>query len=288
MHPVIYLGKSMVEATRARVAAVSAAVFYGRGVFTTVPIYNSRPFLWSEHWKRLAEHCQKLGLDTGALNQENAGGALQKLISVNRVRDGRASVILLGKGGSDIWKKRTLAAAKAELLMVIEEPQKVAEDGVSLTVSPYRFNTISPLSGIKSLNYLEHVLSLEEARQRDFDEAVVLNERGEIVSATVANIFWVKDGTVHTPALSTGAIAGVIRNCVIGLAGKRLVPVVEGVYEMPDLVEADEIFLTSAGLGLAFVTTFDFRRYSIPAGSVAATLRDGFLELTHSNPSSRP
>jgi len=53
------------------------------------------------------------------------------------------------------------------------------------------------------LNYLDNVLSWEEAHARDFDEAVRLNERGEVVSATMANIFWVKDGAVHTPAPST-------------------------------------------------------------------------------------
>jgi 4-amino-4-deoxychorismate lyase len=96
----------------------------------------------------------------------------------------------------------------------------------------------------------------------------------------MANIFWVKDGTVHTPTLSTGALAGVTRACVIELASKHFIPLVEGTYEMQDLTEADEIFLTSASLGLAIVTTFDFRTYSVPAGSVAVTLREAFRELT--------
>jgi branched-subunit amino acid aminotransferase/4-amino-4-deoxychorismate lyase len=129
------------------------------------------------------------------------------------------------------------------------------------------------------LNYLEHVLSWEEAQTRDFDEAVMLNERGEIVSATMANIFWSKDGTVHTPTLSTGALAGVTRECVIELAAKHYIPLVEGVYEMPDLIEADEIFLTSSGLGVAPVTTFDFRRYSVEAGSIVSTIRSAFGKL---------
>jgi branched-subunit amino acid aminotransferase/4-amino-4-deoxychorismate lyase len=108
----------------------------------------------------------------------------------------------------------------------------------------------------------------------------MLNERGEIVSATMANIFWVKDGTVHTPTLGTGALAGVTRACVIELASKHFVPLVEGVYEMQDLTEADEIFLTSASLGVAIVTTFDFRTYSVTTGSVAATIREAFRELS--------
>ena len=66
---------------------------------------------------------------------------------------------------------------------------------------------------------------------------------------------------------------------MIELANKHFIPLIEGVHELSDLTEADEIFLTSAGLGLAIVTTFDFRRYSIVAGSVAVRLRDAFREL---------
>jgi branched-chain amino acid aminotransferase len=133
---------------------------------------------------------------------------------------------------------------------------------------------------VKSLNYLDHLLAKEEARSRDFDEAVVLNERGEIVSATTANIFWARNGTVHTPALSTGALAGITRECVIDIANKHFIPLVEGVYEMGDLVDADEIFLTSSGLGVAPVTTFDFRRYAIEPESTVNVIRQAFAELT--------
>jgi branched-subunit amino acid aminotransferase/4-amino-4-deoxychorismate lyase len=107
----------------------------------------------------------------------------------------------------------------------------------------------------------------------------MLNERGEIVSATLANIFWITNGTIHTPALSTGALAGVTRECVIDIASKHFIPVVEGVYEMPDLLEADQIFLTSSGLGIAQVTTFDFRRYGVDSGELVATLRGAFSKL---------
>src|ERR1043166_6959673 len=244
MHPVIYLNKSMVEATKARVAPVSSAMLYGRGVFTTLAIYNSQPFLWSKHWQRLAAHA-----------------------------------IILARSGSDIWKTRMPGAKKTDLLIMTGEPQKIASTGVSLAVSPYRTNTVSPLVGIKSLNYLEHVLSWEEAQSRDFDEAVVLNERGEIVSATTANLFWAKNGTLHTPALSTGALAGITRECVIELANQRFIPLLEGSYEMQDLTEADEIFLTSSSLGVAPVTTFDFRRYS-SEGRITTTIVHAFDQLS--------
>jgi 4-amino-4-deoxychorismate lyase len=280
VHAIIYLNKSMVDAAKARVAPVSSAMLYGRGVFTTLAIYNGQPFLWSQHWERLNEHAKELEISCGGLDEAGVGAALKKLISVNRVSDGRARVILLARSSQHVWRANPPGPRKTDLLIMTSDRQKIPAIGLTLAVSPYRFNTFSPLAGIKSLNYLDHVLSWEEAHARDFDEAVMLNERGEIVSATMANIFWVKDGSVHTPTLNSGALAGVTRACVIELASKHFIPLVEGVYEMPDLTDADEIFLTSASLGVAIVTTFDFRTYSVPAGSVAVTLRGAFRELT--------
>jgi 4-amino-4-deoxychorismate lyase len=282
VHPVIYLNKVMLEATKARVAPVSSAMLYGRGVFTTVAIYNSKPFLWPEHWRRLSNHAERLSVNCSGLNEANVGEALTKLVAVNRVKNGRARVILLARSGRDIWKTKKDSPRKTDLLIMTGEAQHVPAAGMSLAVSPYRINTMSPLAGVRSLNYLEQVLSWEEAQARDFDEAVMLNERGEVVSATMANIFWLKDGTLHTPALSTGAMAGITRAAVIELAGNQFIPVIEGVYELSTLTEADEIFLTSASLGIAQVTTFDFRQYSVVTGSGCARLSDAFKELTKS------
>jgi 4-amino-4-deoxychorismate lyase len=278
VHPIIYLNKTMVEAAKARIAPVSAAMLYGRGVFTTVAIYNSHAFLWPEHWARLTDHAARLNISCVELDEATAGQALTKLISVNQVKDGRARVILLGRSSQQVWRADPPGPRKTDLVIMTGDSQRVAERGISLAVSPYRSNSFSPLVGIKSLNYLEHVLSWEEAHARDFDEAVVLNERGEIVSATMANIFWVKDGTVHTPALSTGAMAGITRGCVIALAQQHFIPLLEGIYEVHDLTSAQEIFLTSANLGLSPISTFDFRTYAMAENSIAKLLRDALRD----------
>jgi branched-chain amino acid aminotransferase len=279
VHPIIYLNGTMVDAAKARVAPVSSAMLYGRGLFSTVAIENGRSFLWSRHWERLVDHAGRLSIELDGHDQVNVGAGLQKLITVNKVNEGRARVILLARSGRDIWKARMPGAGQTDLLILTAAAQKVPPDGLTLAVSPYRSNSLSPLAGIKSLNYLDHVLAWEEAQARDFDEAVTLNERGEIVSATMANLFWVTEGTVRTPALNSGAIPGVTRACVIELAAKHFFPLVEGPYEMSDLTEADEIFLTASGMGVVPVTTFDFRRYAVGAGSVTARLQQLYREL---------
>ncbi len=284
MHPVIYLNKTMVEATKARVAPVSSAMLYGRGVFTTVAIYGGKPFRWMEHWQRLSQGAERLNIDCTDLTESAIGKAIEKLVSVNEVETGRARVILLARDGRDFWRPARPGSRQTDLLIMTADQQQVRAAGLSLAVSPFRTNTASPLVGIRSLNYLDHVLSWEEAQVREFDEAVMLNERGEIVSATMANTFWVKEGTIHTPTISTGAFPGVTRSTAMDLAKKMFVPVLEGVYELSDLGEADEIFLTSASLGIGLVTTFDFRQYAIGPGSVASRLRAAFQKLTGQEP----
>ena len=266
----------MVEATKARVAPVSSAMLYGRGVFTTMAIYDTKPFQWEKHWTRLTRDAEKLKIDLTGCTQKSVGEGLQKLIAVNQVKNGRARVIFLARSGRGSWKTKIPNTKRTDLLIMTGDVHKVPASGLSLAVSPFRVNTAAPTTGVKSLNYLDRILALDEARERDFDEAMMLNERGEIVSAATANIFWTRSGTVHTPTLSTGALAGVTRECVIEIAEKHFVPLVEGVYEMNDLTDADQIFLTSSAIGVAPVTTFDFRRYSIEAGSVVSIIKDAF------------
>ncbi|HEY0078157.1 MAG TPA: aminotransferase class IV [Pyrinomonadaceae bacterium] len=281
MHPYIIHNERLLAATKARLPGVTWTTLDGRGVFTAPAVYNSRPFMWPEHWVRLAAHADRLGIDRSGFDAETVGASLRRLIEANKVEAGRARVMLLARAVGGVWKVKPSSPETAtDLLMLTGDARAVPEGGLALTVSPFRTNTHSPLAGLKSINYLEHILSWEEARRRDFDEAVVLNERGEIVSTTTANLFWVKNGTLHTPALSTGAIAGTTRARLISLASELSFPLVEGVYDLSDLGDADEIFLSSSSFGVAITTTFDFHRYTVPAGSVALRLHEAFRQLT--------
>lgn len=280
MHPQIIHNNRLIEAEKARLPSITSATLHGRGVFTTLAVHQGRPFLWPQHWARLALHADRAGVSRTSFDEETVSASLVRLIEANKVETGRARVTLLAHAVRGHWKTRSASTRASDLIIITGDARHLSDEGLTLSVSPYRANSLSPLAGLKSLSYLEHVLSWEEARARDFDEAVVLNERGEVVSATMANLFWVKQGTAHTPALSTGALAGTTRARIIELAGEMAVPVVEGVYDLPDLADADEIFLTSSALGVAIVTTFDFRRYTVAVGSIALRLREAFRQLT--------
>ncbi|MGH9899925.1 MAG: aminotransferase class IV [Pyrinomonadaceae bacterium] len=281
----IFRNKRIDLATDQLEVRIGAAVLYGHGVFTTLAIYDGQPFQWTKHWARLTEHAERSRIDISTLSESRTLTQMCRLIKVNKVVDGRARLTLFGSSNDgDIggaWSMKTSAKKqKTDLLIITGESRINNNKGLALTCSPFRINTHSPLSGIKSLNYMEHILSMEEARSRKFDEAVIVNQLGEIASVSMANIFWVTKGTLYTPSLNTGCIRGTTRELVIKLAGELAIPCSEGSFEMAALSEAEEIFLTSSGLGVAPVTSFDFRQYSTlaaaAAGSVGVRLRDAF------------
>jgi branched-subunit amino acid aminotransferase/4-amino-4-deoxychorismate lyase len=286
MHARIIHNHKLLDATRARLPALTGASVYGRGVFTVCAVRGGHAFLWPEHWARLATHAARAGLSYEGYTEPSVGHELARLIVANEVETGLARVALAGRAVDGMWgaAEQSKPEAEADLLITTTDAPHVPDEGLALTLSPFRVNTHAPLAGVKSLSYLEHVLAHEEARGRNFDEAVQLNERGEIAGATMANLFWVTKGTAHTPALSTGAIAGTTRAYVIELAAELSVPLVEGVYDLAHLSDAEEIFLTSASLSIALVTTYDFHRYTIPVGSVALRLRAALRDRMYRDP----
>ena len=277
MHQHVILNRRLLETRQARLRAVTAAALYGRGVFTTVAVHAGRPFLWDAHWARLLAHAERAGVECDFGDNE-AALLLTHLVEANGVVEGRARVHLLARSVRGRWKLGHEGRA-SDLLMMTADAWP-APESLALTVSPYRVNTCSPLAGVKTVNRLEQIVAWEEARARDFDEAVVCNERGEVACATTANLFWVKHGTVFTPALATGAVAGTTRARVIELAAGLAVPLSEGAHTLHDMADADELFLTSAALGVALVTAFDFRRYTVLVGSPALRLREAYRQLT--------
>lgn len=280
MHHQVSLNLRLVAAADARLPAVTGAALYGRGVFTVVAVERGRPFQWEAHWERLVEHARRARVEC-EFDAAQARESLEGLIEANGVRRGRARVQLLARVGRGQWKVRGAEGPASDLLMLTADARPHgAEEPLALTVSPHRASSVSPLAGVKTINYLEQVMAWEEARGREFDEAVRLNERGEVVSAAMANLFWVTRGTIHTPTLQTGAVAGTTRAAVLRLAAEAGVPVVEGAYALRDLTDAEEIFLTSASHGVSLVTAFDFHRYTVPVGSVALRLHEAYRELT--------
>jgi branched-chain amino acid aminotransferase len=174
---------------------------------------------------------------------------LQELIAANSVNSGRARVTIFDESSSGIWVSNK--DARIGVLVLTGDLREQGTE-IQLTFSPFSINSASPLAGVKSCNYLEHLLAREEARKRGFDEALRLNERGEIVSACMANLFWLSNGRLFTPGLETGCLAGTTREFIL-----ENVACEEMETERDVLLTAESLFISSAGFGVREVRSLD-------------------------------
>jgi len=231
----------------------SSAALYGKGVFTTVRISEGEPFLWEKHWRRLTHNAAAVGIDIKSYGSDDTLKSLCELVKANLIEDGRARITIFDLSPPQIWSSENKPGETA--MWMVTGDLRSRPKPFRLKISPFLINSRSPLAGIKSCNYLEHLLAFEEAKGSGFHEAICLNEREELTSASMANLFWLRGDQLYTPSLRTGCIAGTTREFVM-----ENVKCVEVERTRDSIYQADAIFLTSAGIGIAGVDELEGRK----------------------------
>jgi branched-subunit amino acid aminotransferase/4-amino-4-deoxychorismate lyase len=250
-------------------------LLYGWGVFTTLRIYNGKAFAFDRHWKRLTLHAERAHIPV-ALDLKHARRAIEKLIAANSVVRGRARLTLL-KGDAGLWQVDPSPETGLLIFTSAEVPANPPD--LALTLSPYRVLSTALLAGVKQTAMLENLFALDEARSRGFNEAVLLNERGEIVSTAAANIFWVQGDEIFTPSLGTGCVAGITRLFIRQVAAQWKLHLVEGSFPIQRLLDAREVFLASTAREVTIVSSFDSKEYGNKQARIAKLISREFQKL---------
>lgn len=126
------------------------------------------------------------------------------------------------------------------------------ERGIGVVVPERMRNDRRSLApAAKTGNYLNNALALVEAKRAGGDDAVMVNPEGFVTEATTANVFWVKDGKVHTPSLDCGILAGITRAHLLDEMRREGVTAVDGRFPVGDFLACDEAFLTGTIRGVS-------------------------------------
>jgi branched-subunit amino acid aminotransferase/4-amino-4-deoxychorismate lyase len=229
----------------------SRANLYGAGVFTTIRIINGEPWLWEKHWRRLMNDADRLGIDTSRYSEYIVRRGLDESIpDQDKLTPQKARITITDERRSVLWSGGD-PSVPTNITFLISPLRKVPRP-FRVGVSPHLVNSTSPIAGVKTCNYLEPLMELDEARSRALNEAVRINEHGHVTSTCMANLFWLRDGQLYTPSLATGCLPGTTRQFVLE---KLEVTEVETGIDALNL--ADAIFLTSAGLCAVQIDEFD-------------------------------
>ncbi len=226
----------------------------GDGLFETVLALDGQLRLVAEHLARMSRGCEVLGLP--APDPELALRLMGEALAATE--PGRVAVRLTltaGSGGRGLDRPDPIAPRMLATAAAAPRPSGPAR----VIISTVRRNEGSPASRLKTLAYLDNVLARRGARESGADEALMLNNRGELTSATAANMFWIEDGRLYTPALDCGVLDGVMRAAVLAEAGRRGLECLEVRTAPSALAGAQAIFLTNSLIGVRPVAWLDGR-----------------------------
>jgi branched-chain amino acid aminotransferase len=242
----LYFSGRIVDESEALIPFMDRGVIFGDGLFETIRLYEGKPFRLQRHLARFQQGCEALRF-SGAPGDRDIDLAISELYRLNvGAGDGYCRLTLIGgpAGGG-----KTLARpGKPNSLLVVTPlqayPSHFYERGMSVVISAIRRNEGSPLSRLKSTNYMNSLISRQEAVDRGADDAIILNNRDLVTEGTASNLFFVSQGLIMTPDLECGLLPGITREVVLELCATLDMPVETGFYPVEDLLGADEAFIT--------------------------------------------
>lgn len=228
----------------------------GDGLFETVLYRRGELEFWERHMARLEAGCAVLGLPAPAAGVAQL--AAEEVLREAGLQAVRAAIRLTwtaGEGGRGLDRPELLRPALFATAAAAPEPS----GDVRLITSSIRRNEASPTSRLKTLAYLDNVLARREAQAAGADDALMLNTAGDVACATAANLFWIEDGVVCTPALDCGVLAGVVRAVLLERLTAQGLAVDEVAAGRERLEGAAGVFLTNSLIGVRAVGSLDGR-----------------------------
>jgi branched-chain amino acid aminotransferase len=175
-------------------------------------------------------------------------------------------------------------AASTRFALVVHELPFPEAPGFTACVSTFRRPApdSAPTDAKASCLYPNVARMLREARSRGFDNAIVLDQAGDVAEFSVSNLMLAKDGVVHTPALNGTFLPGITRRRVIELLREDGVEVVEHRISVGELLDADEVFSTGNYAKIWPATRVEDRE--LEPGLFAARARDLYFEFARTSP----
>lgn len=235
----------------------------GDGIFETLKIQNGCIEFFDAHYERLKYSANTLFIPFH-YNANELKTMCLALVKENDLTHSIASMRItltrgIGLRGINFPEK------PMPTLLITTAPyhQPVSDQYLRAFITSIKRNQYSPITKLKTLNYLEPILARNEAQTRGYDEGIMLNTDGFITECSAANIFFVKDNTVVTPSVESGILPGITRNQVIKLCDKNNIKIIEKNISIDDAITADEVFQTNSLIGIQPISQINERKFSV-------------------------
>ena len=257
----IYVDGKFYSEANAKVSVLDHGLLYGDGIFEGIRFYNGRVFRLEEHLSRLWDSARSICLEIPMTMREMTEAVLET-IRQNHLRDGYIR-LLVTRGIGNLGLNPTQCKCPSVIIIAatiaLYHPDVYRKGLAIVTCATRRSNPAALNPAVKSLNYLNNVMARIEANLARADEALMLNDAGNVAECTADNVFVVKRGQIFTPPITAGALRGITRSIVFEIAAELGIKVSETDITRHDVFVADECFLTGTAAEIIPVVKADGR-----------------------------
>jgi branched-chain amino acid aminotransferase len=283
----IWMNGRLVDWDDCQIHVLTHALHYGSGVFEGIRCYETPDgpavFRLTEHMQRLERSAKILRMELG-YSAEDLCDATKDVIRANGIKE--CYIRPLAYRGYGVMGLNPLPAPVDIIIAVWPWDSYLGDEGmlhgVTAGISSWRQRGVNamPPAAKTTGNYTNSSLAKIEALDHGYDEAIMLNETGNVCEGTGENIFVVRDGVLFTPPVSDGILDGITRAAVMKLAADFGIEVRERSLVRTDLYVADEVFMCGTAAEVVPVRAVDGRELGEP-GRVTKMLQQAYEKAVH-------
>jgi len=281
----IWFDGKLIPLDKAKIPVTTHAIHYGTSIFEGIRAYwnskNLYVFRLDDHVKRFRNSGKFYNI---ALNfsDRQIEKAVTDLCKKNKIKKSCYIRPFYFVGQHGINLHVTKKAPTHTAIFSFPFGDLFNKNGISATISKWRkFSDLStPTQAKMGGNYLNSILATQDAKQRGFDEAILLDQSGNVSEAPGENIFLVKNNRLVTPPLSSSALDGITRKSIITLAKDMKLKIKVRKVSKKELKLADEIFLSGTAAEITPIVTIDKKKIGDgKVGNITKLFMDTYSDI---------
>ncbi|MFI5186772.1 MAG: aminotransferase class IV [Chitinophagales bacterium] len=235
---------------------------YGDGLFETIKVADERMLLSDLHFERLWNGLAVLKFQIpNFFTRQRLEKEIIILCKKNKCEKHARARLSISNGNGGLFDGDEKLQYVIECWPLPGLAGQFNENGLVIGLFPDGKKTCDIFSNLKSANHLLYAMGARFGKENKLNDCLIINEHNRICDSTIANIFWIKSKCFYTPPLTEGCIAGVMRKNLIEKLQTLNYRFQEKICGIPQLENADEIFLTNAIQGIRWVKRFRNKNY---------------------------
>jgi D-alanine transaminase len=251
----VYLNGNFIPKEKAYISVMDRGFLFGDGVYEVFPVYNKNIIGLDAHLSRLQDGLDAINIEN-PYSKDDWENLIKKIIALN-IKNVNQAIYLQISRGCDDNRKHTYDKLNPTIyiqssLIGPREKNSLLKGKSAITREDIRWLK----SNTKATSLLANTLYAQEAKENNAEEAILLRD-GIITEASSSNVFIVKDNCIYTHPKGPNILPGITRDIAITCAKKLDINVNEAVFSKEQLMEADEVWITSSTREILPITSID-------------------------------